>query len=53
MTLIAFLLALAVFVLSIVYFLALKQDFVSGGVDLALSIAIIVLTYPTVLNKGA
>jgi hypothetical protein len=53
MNILAFLLALAVFVVAIVYYLVLKQDFIAGGVDLALSIAMIVLTYPSVLNRSS
>jgi len=47
----AFLLALAVFVIAIVAMVANRLDLFAGGIDLGLSIAVILLTYPSVLNR--
>jgi hypothetical protein len=46
---IAFLFGLAVFVVAIVAMVASKLDLFAGGIDLGLSIAVILLSYPAVL----
>jgi hypothetical protein len=49
----AFLLGLAVFVVAIVGMIATKLDLFVGGIDLALAIALILVTAPAVyLNRS-
>ncbi len=51
-SLLAFLLALAVFIIAIVSLVATKLDVFDGGLILILSVAVILLTYPSVLNRS-
>jgi hypothetical protein len=50
--LLSFLLALLVFVVAVVALFISRLDFIDGGLLLALSIAIMFLTYPAVLNRS-
>ena len=47
-----FLIGLAVFVVALVAIVASKLDLFTAGIDLGISIAIMLLTYPTVLNRS-
>jgi hypothetical protein len=52
MNLVAFLIGLAVFVLAVVLMVASRVDLFQGGIDIGLSVAVIALTYPSVLNRS-
>ncbi|HEY7419285.1 MAG TPA: hypothetical protein VH593_29145 [Ktedonobacteraceae bacterium] len=48
----AFLIGLAVFVVALVAMVAAKLDIFAGGIDVGLSIGLILLSYPAVLNRS-
>lgn len=48
----AFLIGLAVFVVALVALIASKLDVFVAGIDLGLGVAVILLTYPSVVNRS-
>jgi hypothetical protein len=50
--LLAFLLALAGFVVSVVALVSTRLDLVDGGILLVLSLALMLLSYPAILNRS-